>query len=350
MPRYGRRVSALVAVGALILVACEAERVAAPDATPDPPGTPAPGGDPGEEHDPDEDLDAEEPREAYQAAPLPGPRTEVTGTAWGGRIITVGGLDEDGAAMSDVHIYDPATDSLDAGPDLPEPLHHTAVVVLDDRVHVVGGYTIRDGSWVALAEVWSLGESEDAWREEPPLGTPRGALAVAATEERLVAIGGVGTDGSVLTSTEILEAGAGGWEPGPELATPREHLAATAVGGEVYAIAGRAGGFATNRASVEVLRDDAWHDAGDLNASRGGIGAATVDGVPCVTGGEEDAGTIGTIECRVDDAWEVVGELEVPRHGLVVAARDGWLHVIGGGPEPRLTVSDVHEVIPIDTR
>lgn len=94
------------------------------------------------------------------------------------------------------------------------------------------------------------------------------------------------------------------------------------------------------------MRDGAWRDGGTLNA-RGGMAAATVDGVACVTGGEEDAGTIGSIECLIDGSWEIVAELEVPRHGLVVAARDRRLHVIGGGQEPLLTMSDVHEVIPI---
>lgn len=333
-----------------MLSACDADQRATPDDPTPTLETPDPEPEPEDEPDDDHDTEADEPREAHRAAPLPGPRTEVTGTTWGGHIITVGGLDATGAAMSNVDIYDPETDTWESGPDLPEPLHHTAVAVLDDRVHVVGGYTIRDGSWVALADVWSLGEGEEEWREEPPLGTPRGALAVASAGERLVAIGGVDPDGAVLASTETLDGGADGWEPGPDMATTREHLAAAAVGDEVYAIAGRAGGFGTNRDSVEVLRDDGWHDAGNLNASRGGIGAATVDGAPCVSGGEEDAGTIGTIECLVDGTWEIVGELEVPRHGLVVASRDGWLHVVGGGPEPRLTVSDVHEVIPLDMR
>ena len=344
---------------AVVLAACQADEAVPPDGEPDPepavePETPSEGPDepdgPGDPAPPDEpdDPDARaEPPAPFRAAALPGPRTEVTGTAWDGRIVAVGGLDTAGGAMENVDVYDPGTDTWTRGPDLPEALHHTAVAVLDGRVHVVGGYAIRGGSWVAVAEVWSLGVGEDAWREEPPLATPRGALAVAATGDRLVAIGGVGPDGAVLTATEILASGAGAWEPGPELATAREHLAATAVGNAVYAIAGRAGGFATNRDSVEVLRDGAWHDAGRLHHSRGGIGAATVEGVPCVTGGEEDAGTIGSVECLVDGNWEVVAELEVARHGLVVAAIDGRLHVIGGGPEPRLTVSDVHEVVPV---
>jgi hypothetical protein len=333
---------ALATTCAVALAACSPAEVAAPDGDPAPtPTTDDPTPRPSPTPSPDG------PRGPHRAADLPGPRTEVTGTAWDGRIIALGGLDAAGSAMSDVQIYDPETDAWTPGPALPEALHHTAAATLDGRVYVVGGYAIRGGSWVAVADVWSLGPGEETWREEPPLQTPRGALAVASTGERIVAVGGVGPDGSVLSSTEILHAGADAWEPGPEMATAREHLAATAVGDEVYAIAGRAGGFQTNRDTVEVLRDGQWHDAGTLNFSRGGIGAATVEGVACVTGGEEDAGTIGSVECLIDGSWQVAAELEVPRHGLVVAARDGWLHVIGGGPEPRLTVSDVHEAIPI---
>ena len=200
---------------------------------------------------------------------------------------------------------------------------------------------------MAQDAVWSLGQGETEWREEPPLATARGALAVASTGDRLVAIVGVDRSRQVLASTEVFDPETGEWTPGPDLSTPREHLDATAVGDEVFAIAGRAGGFDTNRASVEVLRDGAWQAAPDVQHSRGGIGAATVEGRPCVAGGEEPGGTIAPVECLVDGAWEVVGELEVARHGLVVAAVDGDLHVIGGGPQPGLTVSDVHEVLPV---
>ncbi len=345
---------ATVLTAALVLTACATDE---PDDPAEPPetvdaeeATPEPE-DP-DEFDPppeeqDEPVEAEEPGEQRRAADLPVPRTEVTGAVWDGRIVAVGGLDANGAALPHVHFYDPDADRWDEGPELPVALHHTAVETLGDRVYVVGGYSIQGGAWVAEAAVWSLGPGEDAWREEPPLATPRGALAVASTGDQLVAIGGVDPARQVLTSTEILEEGADGWEPGPELATPREHLDATAVGDEVYAIAGRAGGFDTNRASVEVLRDGGWVEAPPLEHSRGGIGADTVDGVPCVTGGEEPEGTIATVECLVGDSWQVVAELEVARHGLVVAALDGELHVAGGGPDPGLTISDVHEVIPI---
>lgn len=333
---------AWVMVPALVLAACGVDE-------PDEPVEPEDPADPEDQAaaEPEQPAAPEEPREQRRAAELPVPRTEVTGAVWDGRVVAVGGLDTDGAALSHVHFYDPVADAWDEGPELPAALHHTAVETLGERVYVVGGYAIQGGAWVAESAVWSLGPGEEQWREEPPLPTPRGALAVAASGNRLVAIGGVDPAGQVLDSTEVLEAGADAWESGPQLTTPREHLDATAVGDQVYAIAGRAGGFDTNRSSVEVLRDGAWGEAPSLQHSRGGIGADTVDGMPCVTGGEEPAGTIATVECLTGDGWEVVAQLEVARHGLVVAALDSELHVVGGGREPGLSVSAVHEVVPI---
>lgn len=341
--------AAALAATVLALAACTTPEAGPPDDATPPGPAPATATPTALATDPasDEAAPTAAPTPARRAAPLPAARTEVTGTAWDGKVVAVGGLDGDGQAVADVDVYDPETDTWSQAPPLPTALHHTAVATLGDRLYVVGGYSIQDGSWVAEAAVWSLGVGQERWTAEPSLGTPRGALAVASTGGRLVAVGGVGPDGGVLASTEVLDRDAEGWQPGPAMAIPREHLAATAAGDEVYAIAGRGGGFETNRDSVEVLRDGAWSDAGTLHAARGGIGAATVGGIPCVTGGEEEAGTIGSVECRVDGSWEVVAALEVPRHGLAVAALDGRLHVVGGGPEPRLTISDVHEVIPI---
>lgn len=326
----------VLALAVLALTACTGGRSSGSDPSP-------------AERDVGRQDDAEERADEQPGAPLPQPRTEIAGAVWQGRIVVVGGLDEQGRAVDRVDVYDPAADVWKRGPDLPLALHHTGVATLDERVYVVGGYSTDGDAWEAQASVYSLGPDEGAWRQEPSLGIPRGALAVTSTGEQLVAIGGV-NGGQVLASTERHESGGESWEPGPELDTSREHLAATAVDDAVYAIAGRAGGLDANHASVEVLRGSGWERAGELATPRGGIGAATVDGVPCVAGGEEPGGTIATVECRRDGDWRVEAELEVARHGLVVAALDGVLHVIGGGTEPGLTVSGAHErVAPSDS-
>lgn len=298
-------------------------------------------GDDGDGRSAEPTADAEVP-----PAEMPEPRTEVAGAAWNGRIVVVGGLTANGQASARADVYDPRSNEWSRLPDLPRPVHHTAVVAFDDRVWVIGGYTAFEGDiWVPLRTAFSLGEGEAAWRAEPEMREIRGALAAAVVRDRIIA--GGGADGtSVLATTEVLRVGAGAWEPGPAMSQVREHFAMTAAGSDVYAIAGRAPG---NFDSVEVLRfgrASAWEPAPALNHSRGGIGAATVSGeAACVAGGEEPAGTIAEVECFVEGRWDVIARLETPRHGLAVVALGDDLHVIGGGPQPGLTVSGVHEVI-----
>lgn len=291
-----------------------------------------------------------------EAGALPDARTEVAGARFGGGVAVVGGLTAEGEPTARADRYDPESDSWSRLPDLPVPLHHTAAVEFGGRLWVVGGYTGSGGDWVPVDRVASLGVGEDAWRDEPRLATPRGALGAAVVDGAVVAGGGVDAEGTVLASTEVLGADDDAWRPGPALRTAREHFAMATVGGDVYAIAGRAGGLHTNHRDVEVLRggaapgDRAWEEAGSLGRSRGGIGAAAVEGMPCVAGGEEPEGTIAPVECLVEGTWQAVGALGAPRHGLAVVALGARLHVVGGGPEPGLTVSGAHEVLAIRRR
>lgn len=289
-----------------------------------------------------------DPAPSQSRAPLlPPQRTEVTGAVWDGKIVVVGGLLRDDTPSAQVDFYDPAADRWSVGPALPVPLHHTAAGVLDGRLYVVGGYTGSAGAWRPVAEVHSLGPGETAWRPEPALAGPRGALAVASLDRALVAVGGVGSGPEV--RTEVLGAGTPGWERGPDLPYPSEHLAATAgdTGGgqRAYAIGGRYRGLEGNLDAVVSFApgESEWRKEPHLIEKRGGIGAAAPAGHPCVAGGEAPTGTIASIECLVDGSWRRAATLAVPRHGIAVVAVGRTLHVIGGGPEPGLYVSDAHE-------
>lgn len=278
-------------------------------------------------------------------AELPVARTEVAGAAWRGRIVVAGGLTADGNATARVDVYDPAADRWDLAPPLPLPLHHLGLAVMAERVYAAGGYTNEKDRWIAQSGVFSLGPDERSWRREPTLLAPRAGLALVATVDRLVAVGG--TTSVVTRSTEVLTpAQPGGWQAGPDLSQARDHLAGASAGGRVYAIAGRVGGLETNLATVESwdpLVGGPWQAEPRLNDSRGGTSAAAADGKVCVAGGEEPAGTIASVECLSGDRWERVTRLSVPRHGVAVAAVGGRVHVVGGGPEPGLSVSPAHE-------
>lgn len=283
-------------------------------------------------------------------AELPVPRTEVAGTTWDGRLVVAGGLTADGGASALVHTYDPDGDRWEEAPPLPVPLHHPALAVLGDRLYAVGGYADgAGGGWQPQAGMWSLGPGERTWRDEAPLPAgPRGALGAAAAGDLIVATGGE-SGGTVLGRTEVYDPERRTWRPGPDLAVPREHLAVAAAADRVYAIAGRAGGLGNFRAvqSLDPRSDRAWRDEPEVADSRGGIGAAAVGERVCVAGGEEPAGTIASVECLDGARWARAARLARPRHGLAVMALEGRLHVVGGGEQPGLFVSGVHEAFDL---
>lgn len=292
---------------------------------------------------------AAEQAPSQSLAPLPAPkRTEVVGAFWDGKIAVVAGLLQDDTPSKQVDFYDPATDTWSPGPELPIPLHHAGAGVLGGRLYVIGGYSGLAGAWKPVDAVHSLGRGETAWRVEPKLDGPRGALAIASLETALVAIGGVG---SGETTTAVLESGATAWSSGPDLGIGREHLAATAAGGRAYAIAGRLHSLESNRDTVEsfAFGEDSWRAEPKLNHPRGGVGAAAPAGRPCVAGGEQtgEPSTIDSVECLDGNEWRVVATLSVPRHGVAVIAAGNRLHVIGGGPRAGLFVSDTHEAFDL---
>lgn len=274
---------------------------------------------------------------------LPLARTEVSGTAWRGEIVVLGGLTKDGNASARADVYSPTANRWRRLPDLPVGLHHAAAVEFRGRVFAVGGYTVDSAQWQESARMFSLGVGNRAWREEPALPASRGAHAAVALGDRIVAVGGVSE--SKIVGTSVVYTPETGWAAGPTMARAREHLAATVDAGRIFVIAGRANGENfTDVDSWDGLTPE-WRREPSLNDSRGGIAAATVGGRPCVAGGEEAAGTIASVECLFASQWRRVGELAVPRHGVAVVAVGEGLHVIGGGAQPGLFVTRAHEVL-----
>lgn len=282
--------------------------------------------------------------------PMPGPgRTEVAGAYWRryGLIAVAGGFREFGQPTSDLLLFDVKAHTWSRGPDLPGPRDHAALVALDGKLYLVGGFTT--GLAGATAGLWRLDAPGGAWVEAQSMGTARGALGAVAVGGRLLAVGGVDASGQDLRNTEWYDPIEDRWTPGPDLSRTRQHVGVASRGRTVFAIGGRS----PNLDTVERLRfrdgkpDGRWTPAPPLGFSRSGNGAATVNGTVCTAGGEESAGTIAPIECMRRGHWEHVGDMTVPRHGLAVVAVGNTLHLISGGPEPGFAFSVVHEVLEV---
>jgi N-acetylneuraminic acid mutarotase len=274
-------------------------------------------------------------------APLPEPRTEVGAAQLNGEIVVIGGLLSNGGNSRRVDAYAPATDTWRRLPDLPVSVDHAAVGSSRGRVFVVGGY---GSDRQPLRAAFAFDGAR--WRELPPPPEPRAAAAGAATSTgRLYVVGGR-TDGGLASTMLVLDLRTLRWTtaPGP---VPREHLAATAARGEVLAIAGRKAGIDTNLTIVQAFnpRTGRWRRLPDVPSSRGGTGAATLAGKVVSIGGEEPAGTIGSVYAFDLDQrrWSPLPDLPTPRHGLGVVALGGRVWAIAGGPEPGLFVSGAVE-------
>ena len=144
--------------------------------------------------------------------------------------------------VATAELYDPTTRSWSATGALKAARSsHTATVLKDGRVLVVGGFS-PDGE-LDSAEIYH--PSAGTWSTATPLDRPRTihAAALLPDGQVLVAGGQVGSSGSVLSSTlqsaTLYDPAADTWRPAADMATPRTgHSATTLASGKVLIVGG----------------------------------------------------------------------------------------------------------------
>jgi N-acetylneuraminic acid mutarotase len=243
------------------------------------------------------------------ATPLPESRTEVSATVYEGELYIAGGLAPVGGATA-VWVYDPAGEDWRELTTLPEQRHHAGI----------------------------------------PMTTPRGAHATVVLDGRIHAIGGTILGASTSVGThEVYDPASDSWETLAPMTHNRDHLGAAVLDGRIHAAAGRDGVSAALRV-LEIYdpQQNAWSSGPPLPTGRSGVGVAVLEGRMYVLGGETfgPAGrTFDEVE-RYDpgtNAWQQVAPMPTARHGLGAGALGDALHAVAGGPQPGLTYSAVHE-------
>ncbi|MGH8901499.1 MAG: Kelch repeat-containing protein [Egibacteraceae bacterium] len=272
--------------------------------------------------------------------------TEVAAAPIAGQIWVAGGFNSQGQAVNSVQVYGPAHDAWTAGPAVPEPVHHAALVSADNELHLIGGY-VGSSFRQPTDVVRRFDPATLRWVDAVPLPQPRAAGAAAWDGKRIVYAGGVGPDG---LAGEVYALEGNVWRSVGELSRPREHLGAASDGqGRVWFLGGREGSLERNLATVDLVEGGEVRPLGQLPTPRGGVAAfwSTATGA-CLVGGEEPTGTLGAVEC-IDASGAVVGlpSLSRPRHGLGAAVVDGVAYVLLGGPRPGLSVSGTVEALPV---
>lgn len=301
---------------------------------------------------PAEDTDDEapaEPRWLVLASIAGGPRQETGVVALNGEIYLIGGFDADSRVVATVEAYDPQTDRWRRTADLPLPLHHANVAVVDGALYVVG--FLSGGGFTADGRVFAYDPAADVWttRTSMPSGTERGASAVAVVDGKIYVAGGFRN--AAVRDVSAYDPATDTWEILPDLPAPRDHVVGGAIDGVIYVAGGRDSSIFAVSGAVYAFDPAAgrWQERASMPTPRGGAAAAVLDGRLYLFGGEGDRSVASGVFDQTEaydpltDRWESLPPMPTPRHGTGAAALDGRIYVPGGADVQGFAAVDTSE-------
>ena len=195
----------------------------------------------------------------------------------GGKLYRIGGFEarnakgeEDSLWSSDsVACFDPATAKWTDLPSLPEPRSSFDAAVLGDTIYVIGGWAMAGDArrvWHETAWKMDLTKASPSWEPIAKAPFERRAVAVAAHDNKLYAIGGITSGDDTVRETDVYDPASDTWAKGPELVGSEGMTgfgaSAFATGGKLY--------VSTVTGTLQRLSDDgaSWIVAGHTPTSR----------------------------------------------------------------------------------
>jgi hypothetical protein len=253
-----------------------------------------------------------------------------------GRVLLVGGYAGEGRpALATAEVFDPVTNEFRKVGDLSGGrADHSATLMPDGRVLVAGGTT---GKRDALSSTEWFDPERNQFAAGSPLGNPRSGHAAVVTDGLVVLAGGTEDFVSAVATTDVLRGAA--WSPGPPMGTPRVKHAAVALPDESLLIVGGSTDAegrelldSTELLDVAAMRTEAGPDLSEGQYKLDGAVTRLKDGRIVIAGGQ-----------RVDVYDPASGEIStmtdppVPRRSFVSASTlaDGVL--VAGGYDSGIT-------------
>lgn len=182
---------------------------------------------------------------AWDSLPSLGKVQSATLDAMGGKLVRVGGMRIDNSAneaialrsLTDVDLFDVRAAQWTKATPLPEPRSSHGTAIVDDKIYVIGGWTLNgamnSGTLATTMLIGQLSNDAITWTSKPVALRSR-ALGVAALDHRIVAVGGI--DGRrVQRTTHIYDTRTDSWSFGPEFPEPAFGVALTRMGNHVFA-------------------------------------------------------------------------------------------------------------------
>lgn len=283
---------------------------------------------------------------------LPSPQQENAVVALNGKVFVIGGFGATPQATPAVAVFDPSTKEWSTAAPLPEPLHHINAAVVGKRIFVVGA--LRTISFEAVGTTLVYDADTNTWspKQSMPAGTERGSSFVGVIGNVIYVAGGL-RKGASVADVSSYDIDKDEWSgPLPPLPAPLDHGMSAVVGEKLYAIGGR-NGITGHVPTVNVFdpKAPAWTPRTPMPTSRGGGMASIAKGVVVVAGGEGNTsdpnGMFRETEAYdpVKDAWFSLPPMRTPRHGTGAATVNDVVYVPGGGIKQAFGQSAIVEAL-----
>lgn len=184
--------------------------------------------------------------------------TAANAALLGEKIYVPGGITGKNTATAKLEIYDPRTDSWEAGPAMPAALGGYALVPYEGKLFLFGGWDGKDYS----STVYVYDPEEAAWAERAQMEQPRAFGTAAVLGSKIYLTGGKNArgvlDDMLVFFPDRMDEGEGDWESRSSLPVPREGSSMASLAGGLYL----AGGTDLNgNSSLPLIKYDETNDA-----------------------------------------------------------------------------------------
>jgi N-acetylneuraminic acid mutarotase len=209
-----------------------------------------------------------------------------------------------------------------------------AAVAIGTKLYVVGGFAGATNEPVSNVRVYDT--AARTWSRAAPLPSPRGGHAAVVLDGKIHVIGG-GNSVSTLADHSVYDPTTDKWSPAAALPRAEGSPAAVVFGGRLYAIGGRSGNSDYGDVYVYDPAADSWAK-GPTIPPRGTAGAAMFRNAIYVFGGESQSRfkTLGDVYRLGAGArrWTRVATLPHPRNYARAVTFRNAVYVVGGSTTP----------------
>lgn len=270
---------------------------------------------------------AQQGRLAWSRGPtMPTALSEVGVAATGTTIHVLGGYIAGVAHSTTDLAFDTVTQSWSTGPPLPVRLDHIGAAAVGNRLFAIGGYGAAGTPTTGVYELVG-----DRWVARAPIPLARAAAATVVLDGKVHLIGGIAPTGDT-DRQDIYDPVTNAWSAAAPIPTPRDHAAGAVVNGRIFVAGGRPGSL-TSTVSYDPATDQ-WTLLPALPSGRNSIAGADFAGRFVVIGGENanETAVFGEVSGYQAGRWSSLPSLPHGLQGIGAVVVNNVLYLPGGGP------------------